>query len=291
MLRENARAQFWPVPVVGVVLALVLGVEMPRLDSRVDGSLGPSLSAYLFGGDADGARSVLGTIASSLITVTSLTVVTLQLASSQFSPRLLRNFVSDGFVHATLALFLGTFTYSLAVLRTVHGTGGTTTLFVPKISVTFAFVMSVVSVLGLVLSLAHLARQIRVETLLRNVHADASDTGQRVLPERLSAPTNAFDGPITSTWFSPVSRGSCCGSMNTCCCPLPWRQAPSSGSTPTPAAPWSKAPPSDRYGASTGRSPRQPFPLSRTVPPTRCTRASSAPRRKTSATGCANWSM
>ena len=191
VLRDNVRAQFWPVPVLGVVLALVLGVELPRLDARVDGSLGPSLSGYLFGGDADAARSVLGTVASSLITVTSLTfsltVVTLQLASSQFSPRLLRNFTSDGFVHTTLALFLGTFTYSLAVLRTVHGAGGSTTLFVPKISVTFAFVMSVVSVLGLVLFLAHLARQIRVETMLRNAHADASDTGRRVLPERRSA--------------------------------------------------------------------------------------------------------
>jgi uncharacterized membrane protein len=191
VLRDNLRSQFWPIPVLGVVIALVLGVEMPRVDARVDASLGPSLSGYLFGGDADAARSVLGTIASSLITVTSLTfsltVVTLQLASSQFSPRLLRNFTSDAFVHTTLALFLGTFTYSLTVLRTVHGAGGSTTLFVPKISVTLAFVMTVLSVLGLVLFLAHLARQIRVETMLRNVHADASDTGQRVLPERSPA--------------------------------------------------------------------------------------------------------
>jgi uncharacterized membrane protein len=80
---------------------------------------------WLFGGDADAARSLLGAIASSLITVTaltfSLTVVTLQLASSQFSPRLLRTFTSDQFVQATLALFLATFTYACwAALREIR---------------------------------------------------------------------------------------------------------------------------------------------------------------------------
>lgn len=62
----------------------------------IDGDLSSPLSGWLFGGDADAARSSLGAIASSMITVTaltfSLTVVTLQLASSQFSPRLLRTF-------------------------------------------------------------------------------------------------------------------------------------------------------------------------------------------------------
>ncbi|PRC51348.1 DUF2254 domain-containing protein, partial [Mycobacterium sp. ITM-2017-0098] len=80
--------------------------------------------AYLFGGGADAAREVLGAVATSLITVTSLTfsltVVTLQLASSQYTPRLLRTFAADRFVQRTLALFLATFVYALTVLRTVR---------------------------------------------------------------------------------------------------------------------------------------------------------------------------
>ncbi len=118
----------------------------------------------------------------------SLTVVTLQLASSQFSPRLLRTFSRDRFVHVTLGLFLGTFTYALAVLRTVRNARGGQPVFVPQLSVTVAFVLCVLSVLGLVLFLAHLAQQIRVETMLRNVHHEASDTVKRVLGARESGP-------------------------------------------------------------------------------------------------------
>ena len=178
--RDTARTQLWPLPVTGVVLAVVAGVWLPHLDAYVDEGLGSWLTALLFGGDASAARTLLDAISSSLITVTSLTfsltVVTLQLASSQFSPRLLRTFTSDIFVQATLAIFLSTFTYALTVLRAVRSGDNGGTAFVPRISVTVAFVLGIVSVLGLVLFLAHLARQIRVETMLRDVHDDASAT-------------------------------------------------------------------------------------------------------------------
>ncbi|MEO7289062.1 MAG: DUF2254 domain-containing protein [Jatrophihabitantaceae bacterium] len=179
------RTQLWPLPAIGVVAAVAIGVGLPRLDGDVDGHLPAWSGQYLFGGDADAARTVLDAIAGSLITVTSLTfsltVVTLQLASGQFSPRLLRTFTRDLFVQATLALFVATFTYALTVLRTVRTASDGQALFVPRLSVTFGFVLAIASVLGLVLFLAHLARQIRVETMLRNVHADASDIANRVL--------------------------------------------------------------------------------------------------------------
>ena len=122
--REAITSRLWPIPTTAVVVALVLGVALPEVDAAVDAGLSGRASGLLFGGDADAARSLLGVIASSLITVTaltfSLTVVTLQLASSQFSPRLLRTFTSDAFVQATLGVFLATFTYALTVLRAVR---------------------------------------------------------------------------------------------------------------------------------------------------------------------------
>ena len=176
------RTQLWPLPVAGVVLAVVAGVLLPLLDAYVDEGLPPWLGALLFGGDGGAARTLLSAISSSLITVTSLTfsltIVTLQLASSQFSPRLLRTFSSDRFIQATLAIFLSTFTFALTVLRAVRSGDDGATAFVPRLSVTLAFVLAIVSVLGLVLFLAHLARQIRVETMLRDVHDDASATVQ-----------------------------------------------------------------------------------------------------------------
>lgn len=210
-LRDAVRTQLWPLPTFAVVLAIITGVGLPRLDARIDAHLPDAAKAYLFGGGADAARTVLSTVASSLITVTSLTfsltVVTLQLASSQFSPRLLRTFTRDRFVHATLALFLATFTYTLTVLRTVRTAGEGRRVFVPQVSVTGAFLLALVSVVALVLFLAHLAREIRVETMLRNVHTDASDTARHVLSQR-DPMTPDSPSPVPPMDARPLLAGS-----------------------------------------------------------------------------------
>ena len=151
----------------------------------MDDRLPAWLKDYLFGGGASAARTILDAIASSLITVTaltfSLTVVTLQLASSQFSPRLLRTFTRDLFVQSTLALFLATFTFARTVLRSVRSADEDREVFVPQMSVTAAFLLALASVMALVLFLAHLAREIRVDSLLRAVPAEASSTADRLV--------------------------------------------------------------------------------------------------------------
>jgi uncharacterized membrane protein len=95
----------------------------------------------------------------------------------------LRTFSRDRFVHYTLALLLATFTYALTVLRTVRTADDERAQFVPSISVTVAFVLTLASVIGLVLFLAHLARKIRVETLLDEVHREAAAAAVRLLPD------------------------------------------------------------------------------------------------------------
>ena len=198
-LAESLRVQLWPLPTVGVVLAVALGIGLPDLDARIDDDLPAAASELLFGGGPGAARAVLEAVAGSLITVTSLTfsltVVTLQLASSQFSPRLLRTFTRDRFVHSTLALFLATFTYALTVLRTVRSADAEQVTFVPQIAVTVAVLLALASVLGLVLFLAHLAGEIRVESMLRTVRADAGETMRRILPERQDAENHEAENP------------------------------------------------------------------------------------------------
>jgi uncharacterized membrane protein len=184
---DALRTQLWPLPVLAVAAAVALGVALPALDSGIDGQLPDSVGVLLFSGGAEAARAVLQSIAGSLITVTSLTfsltVVTLQLASSQFSPRLLRTFTADRFVHGTLALFLAAFAFALTVLRSVRGETNGSTAFVPEISVTVAFALAIASVVGLVLFLAHLTREIRVETMMRRVDGETRDTIDRVFPK------------------------------------------------------------------------------------------------------------
>lgn len=187
VLAEALRSRLWPLPAVAVLLAVLAGIGVPELDTAVDDHMPPAVAGYLFGGGADAAREVLGAIAGSLITVTSLTfsltLVTLQLASSQYSPRLLRTFAADRVVQRTLALFLSTFIYALTVLRTVRNDTGTgTSEFVPKLAVTLAYALTVASVVSLVLFLGHLVRQIRVETVLDQVRADTCATAAHILP-------------------------------------------------------------------------------------------------------------
>ncbi len=209
-IRDAVRAQLWPLPVIGVAVAVALGILMPLLDGAVDTRLTGLLNSVIFGGDAGAARTVLSAVSSSLITVTSLTfsltVVTLQLASSQFSPRLLRTFTQDLFVQVTLAVFLATFTFALTVLRSVRSAEEGGAAFVPRLSTSLAFLLAVASVVALVLFLAHLTRQIRVETMFIRVYDDAVETIRTNLSTRdqpqLQRPTPA--GPGTPLW----ARGS-----------------------------------------------------------------------------------
>jgi len=188
---ESLSAQLWPVPSIAIVVAIALGIGLPLIDEAIDDDLPLWVTIYLFQGGADAARAVLSAIAGSLITVTaltfSLTVVTLQLASSQFSPRLLRMFTSDGVVHGTLALLLGTFVFALTVLRTVRTGDDERDVFVPQMSTTLAYLFAVASVIGLVVFLAHLVRELRIETMLSTVHREASAEIERSFPDDAGA--------------------------------------------------------------------------------------------------------
>jgi len=191
-LTESLRAQLWPVPSVAIAFAIAIGIGLPILDEAIDDNLPAWLTVYLFQGGADASRAVLQAIAGSLITVTaltfSLTVVTIQLASSQFSPRLLRTFTSDSVVHATLGLLLGTFVFSLTVLRTVRTGDDERDVFIPLMSTTLAYVLAVSSVIGLVIFLAHLVRELRIETMLSTVHGETSAELGRSFPDDAGAP-------------------------------------------------------------------------------------------------------
>jgi uncharacterized membrane protein len=149
---------------------------------------------FVFGGGPSAARDLLAAIAGSLISVTglifSLTVVAFQLGSSQYSPRLLQTFATDRVVQLTLAQLTATFVYALTVLRTVRTESATEgeTAFVPRLSITVAYVLTLGSVLAVVLFLGHLARALRVETMLRDVHEEAGATHDRELPDDLEHP-------------------------------------------------------------------------------------------------------
>ena len=204
------RSSLWPLPVLAIALAIGLGVGLPALDQVLQQPGGRHPLTLVFGGGPSAARDVLAAIAGSLISVTGLTfsftVVALQLASSQHSPRFLQTFVTDRVVQTTLALLVGTFVYALTVLRTVRTEQSTGPAFVPRLSVTVGFVLALASVVGLVLFLGHLARSLRVETMLRDVSEEARNTYARELRGLEDTAAAGVDVPPGRATLVPATR-------------------------------------------------------------------------------------
>ena len=117
-LLESIRANFWFVPTVLISLTVVMAI----FTIWVDASTFWSLDKYIpmvYSSDVNSIRSLLGTIAAAMITVTSIafsiTIVALTLASSQFGPRLMRNFMKDRTTQIVLGVFISNFLYCILV--------------------------------------------------------------------------------------------------------------------------------------------------------------------------------
>jgi uncharacterized membrane protein len=186
---ERLRSSLWTLPSAAVIGGLVLGSVLVNVELP-ENFPGAGLT---FGGGPEGARQLLTAIASAMITVTgtvfSITVVVLQLASSQYSPRLLRNFLRHRGTQVTLGLFLGTFAYALAVLRVIRAAAEESGReeVVPSLAVTVAVVLVLAAVGALVFFIHHITQAIRVETLVRDVARDTEQVIDRLYPDEVGA--------------------------------------------------------------------------------------------------------
>ncbi|MGH8959972.1 MAG: DUF2254 domain-containing protein [Jatrophihabitantaceae bacterium] len=168
-MREYARGALWVLPGVSVVLALALGSVL----SRVDVPAHSALHRLVFQGTSDDARTLLVGIAGTMITVIALmlglTVVALQLSSTQYSPRLLRNFLRDRPNQLVLSAFVATFAYSTAGLYTVGVSGGNRTENFPRLAVSGAILLLFLSLFALVFEVHHVAHSMQVDEIMRRV--------------------------------------------------------------------------------------------------------------------------
>ncbi|HEX6277675.1 MAG TPA: DUF2254 domain-containing protein [Polyangiaceae bacterium] len=120
--------------------------------------------------DAGAAQLILATIAGSMMTtvsvVFSVMIMALSLASIQFSPRILRNFMADGPTQNTLGVFVGTFLYCLLVLGTVHGGARG---FVPAASVAGGMVLAAGALVWLIFFIHHIAEGINANHIVERI--------------------------------------------------------------------------------------------------------------------------
>ena len=158
------------------------------VDRRVVGARAGA--GWLYAGGADGAKTLLSAVAGSVITVAgvvfSITIAALTQASSQFGPRLLRNFMRDTGNQAVLGTFVATFMYSLLVLRTIRAAGEDGGhAFVPHVSVTAAVLLAAASLCVLVYFIHHVSAGLQAPHVVAAVGRDLEQAIARMFPEDL----------------------------------------------------------------------------------------------------------
>ena len=198
---ERVRSSYWFIPSVMAVLSAGTAIGMLILDRNIPAERLTDIP-WIYSGDADGARDVLSTVGGSMITVAgvvfSITIVVLSLASSQYGPRLVRNFLRDTGNEVVLGSFIATFIYCLIVLRAVRGESGEAG-FVPQLSVTVGVGTGLLSLAVLIYYIQHVAASIRVEHVIHMASLDVERTLREIFPVRVgldAAATTVVSGDL-----------------------------------------------------------------------------------------------
>jgi uncharacterized membrane protein len=180
-MREALRTNLWLVPVLEVLGAIVLYAGTHIID-RAAFQHQLTLPSWLIFGSADAARQILTTLAAAVITVVgvvfSIMIVTLTLASTQFGPRMLRNFIRDRGTQLTLGTFVATFVYATLVLISI-GPGSGTSTFVPHLSIGVSVALVTVSMGVLIYFIHHIATSIQLPYVIAGIAKDLARAIER----------------------------------------------------------------------------------------------------------------
>ncbi|GAB2961574.1 DUF2254 domain-containing protein [Hymenobacter coalescens] len=185
-LWQHLNASLWFVPTLMVAAAIGLAFALVFLDAGIRHDWVPDYP-LLFGAGSDGARGMLTAIAGSMVTVAalifSLTLSTLAQVSSQYTSRVLRNFMRDRANQVVLGFFVSIFVYCLIVLRTIRGgdEGG----FIPSLAVLMGLVLALVSIGVLIFFIHHMATAIQASTIIRHATEETQAAIARLFPEQL----------------------------------------------------------------------------------------------------------
>jgi len=195
MLRKiwiELRSSLWFVPGLLVCAGIVLALGLVELDVIFYQPLRAKGWKPLLSAGEEGARGMLEAIAGSMITVAgvafSITIVTLSLASTQYTPRILRNFMRDRANQFVLGIFVAVFSYCLIVLRTIRsandeGGGG----FVPLLAVLFGMLLALLAIGCLIFFIHHVAASIQASTILQAITRETLAAIDALFPGKIGA--------------------------------------------------------------------------------------------------------
>ncbi|MGI8705461.1 MAG: DUF2254 domain-containing protein [Sphingomicrobium sp.] len=192
-LWRSFSASYWFVPSLMAAFAIVLGAVMVWLDSGPAANLLDALGWYQQS-KPEGAREVLSAIAASMITVAgvvfSITIVAISFAANQYGPRILTNFMSDRGNQITLGTFIGTFVYSIVVLRTIYSGDSE---FVPQLAVMVAMLLALCSISVLIYFIHHVPESIHINTITAEIGRHLIQSIEKHFPACLGDPPEQSD--------------------------------------------------------------------------------------------------
>lgn len=169
---STLRGRYWLIPTLMALGAIALAFVTVGLDRRLGWAWMEEVP-WLYTNGPTGARSLLSTIAGSMMTVAgvtfSITMVAIANTSSTFGPRLIGNFMQDRGNQTTLGTFVATFLFCILVLRTVRGEDGTTDAFVPHIAVAVAVVFALASIGVLIYFMHHVPESIHISNVVASL--------------------------------------------------------------------------------------------------------------------------
>ncbi len=183
---DRMHSSFWFVPSIMAGAAVGLVFATVSVDERMADRWWKSLD-WAISSSPEGASAVLGVIAGSMMTIAgvvfSMILVALTLASSQFGPRLLRNFMNDMANQVVLGTFVATFLYCLLVLRTIRHSYDDP--FVPHLSVTLGVLFALMSMGVLIYFIHHVSVSIQADEIISRVSKELLDGIERQYPQHI----------------------------------------------------------------------------------------------------------
>ncbi|MEX2173796.1 MAG: DUF2254 domain-containing protein [Pirellulaceae bacterium] len=205
---ENLRASLWFIPALIVAGAVALAVGLIEVDLLGHRDRLVERWPRLFGAGAEGSRGLLSAIAGSMITVAgvtfSITVVAMTLASSQYTSRILRNFMRDRANQTVLGVFVGVFAYCLIVLRTIRG--GDEGAFVPALAVLVAVLLALVAIGFLIYFIHHIAASLQATNIIDSVATETLQAVDRLFPAEVGQPDDEQEGETLESEVELASR-------------------------------------------------------------------------------------
>jgi uncharacterized membrane protein len=184
-LVSHVRGSLWFVPVLCVLAGALISFGTIALDRLFDYHAVPASVS----GHPDAAVAILSTVAMSMVSLTALvltiTMVVVQLAMGQFSPRIVQRILRDKPSQLAIGLFVATFVHAILTLREVTNNGDGTGR-VPGIAVLTAFLLVLASISVLVVYVQHLGQALRVSALIELVGDDTRGLIDRIYPDKRS---------------------------------------------------------------------------------------------------------